>query len=80
MCWTALTDTLGSNVLPVPHVALAAVARECGNAASVQAQVGEMLAHVDGVVHGDGAWGHTKRQKVSKNMAGEQIWRPDFLG
>lgn len=33
-----------------------------------------MLAHVDGVVHRDGAWGHTKRQKVSKNMAGKQIW------
>lgn len=48
-----LTDTFPTNILPVAHVALAAVACGCGDAASIQAQVGEMSAHIDGVVHGD---------------------------
>ena len=50
-----LTDTLPTDILSVAHVALAAVARRCGDAASVQTQVGEMFAHVNGVVHRNGA-------------------------
>lgn len=46
-----LTDTLPADVLPVSHVALAAVALQGGDAASVQTQVGEMFAHVDGFIH-----------------------------
>lgn len=45
------TDTQSANILPEAHVAFAAVARRRGDAASVQTQVGEMLAHVNGVVH-----------------------------
>lgn len=41
------TDALPAHVLPVSHVAFAAVAGGRGNAAAVQAQVGEMLAHID---------------------------------
>lgn len=41
------TDALPAHVLPVSHVAFAAVAGGRGNAAAVQAQVGEMLAHVN---------------------------------
>lgn len=41
------TDALPAHVLPVTHVAFAAVVGRRGNAAAVQAQVGEMLAHVD---------------------------------
>lgn len=46
-----LTDTLSTNILSVAHVTLAAVACGCGNAASIQTQVGEMFAHINGVVH-----------------------------
>lgn len=46
-----LTYTLSTNILFVAHVTLAAVARRCGNAASIQTQVSEMLAHVNGVVY-----------------------------
>ncbi len=45
-----LTDTLPTNVLSVAHVALAAVVCGCGNAASIQTQVGEMFAHINGVI------------------------------
>lgn len=48
----SLTDALAAHVLPEAHVALAAVAGGRGDAAAVQAQVGEVLAHVDGVVEG----------------------------
>lgn len=46
-----LTDTLSTNILSVAHVTLTAVACGCGNAASIQTQVGEMFAHINGVVH-----------------------------
>lgn len=47
----SLTDALPPDVLLVAHVALAAVAAVCGDAAAVQTQVGEVSAHVDGLVH-----------------------------
>lgn len=47
-----LTNALPTDVLFVAHVALAAVAGGCRDAASVQTQVGEVSANVDGVVHG----------------------------
>lgn len=57
-----LTDTLSLDSLSVAHVALAAIAAlrrvGRGDAASVLAQVGEVFAHVDGVVHGDSACEH----------------------
>lgn len=57
-----LTNALPAHVLPVTHVAFAAVAGRCGNTAAVQAQVGEMLAHVDrGLVQL--AWAQTKTQR-----------------
>lgn len=46
-----LTDTLPTNILFVAHVALAAVACRCRDAASIQTQVGEMFADIDGVIH-----------------------------
>lgn len=46
-----LTDTLPTDILFITHVTLAAVARGGGNAASIQTQVGEMFAHINGVVH-----------------------------
>lgn len=55
MAWrevvSRLTDALPAHVLLVAHVALAAVAGVCGDAAAVQTQVGEVFAHVDGLVH-----------------------------
>lgn len=50
-----LTDALSADVLFVAHVALAAVAGGCRDAASVQTQVGEVFANVDGLVHGSRA-------------------------
>lgn len=50
-----LTDALAADVLLVAHVALAAVAGGCRDAASVQTQVGEVFANVDGLVHGNRA-------------------------
>lgn len=47
---SGLTNALPTDVLLVAHVALAAIAGVCGDAASVQTQVGEVLAHVDGLV------------------------------
>lgn len=47
-----LTNALATHILLVTHVALAAVAGRCGNAAPVQAEVGEMLANVDCLVQG----------------------------
>lgn len=44
-------DALAADVLSVAHVALAAVAGWGGDAATVQAQVGKVLADVDGIVH-----------------------------
>lgn len=41
------TDALPAHVLPVSHVAFAAVAGRRRNAAAIQAQVGKMLAHID---------------------------------
>lgn len=49
-------DTLPADVLSVSHVALAAVALQGGDAASVQTQVGEMFAHVDGFIHRNRAY------------------------
>lgn len=54
-----LTDTLPTNVLFVAHVALAAVACRRRDAASIQTQVGEMFADVDGVIHRHRAWMQT---------------------
>jgi hypothetical protein len=45
-----LTDALSAHVLLVAVVTLAAVAGRRQHAASVQTQVGEVFAHVDGVV------------------------------
>lgn len=45
-----LTNALSADVLFVAHVALAAVAGGCEDAASVQTQVGEVFANVDGLV------------------------------
>lgn len=50
-----ITDTLPPNILFVAHVALASVAGGRWNAASIETQVGEMFAHVNGVVHRNGA-------------------------
>lgn len=66
-----LTNTLGLNSLFVAHVTLAAVAAlwriGSGDAASILTQVGEMFAHIDGVVDGDGACARaTNTGKVSK--------------
>lgn len=47
-----LTNALSTDVLFVAHVALAAVAGGCQDAASVQTQVGEVFANVDGLVDG----------------------------
>lgn len=47
----SLTNALPTHVLLVAHVALAAVAGVCRDAASVQTQVGEVFAHIDGLVH-----------------------------
>lgn len=47
----SLTNALPTDVLLVAHVALAAVACVCGDAASIQTQVREVFAHVDGLVH-----------------------------
>lgn len=52
-----LTNALPSDVLLVAHVALAAVAGRGGDAAPVQAQVGEVLADVDGLVQRGRSWG-----------------------
>lgn len=49
-------NTLPTNILSVAHVALAAVARGRGNAASVQTQVGEMFAYVNRVVYRNRAY------------------------
>lgn len=49
-------NTLSTNILSVAHVALAAVACGRGNAASIQTQVCEMFAHVNGVVHRNRAY------------------------
>lgn len=46
-----LTNTFSTDILSVAHVALTAVAHGCGNAASIQTQIGEIIAHVNGVVH-----------------------------
>lgn len=51
-----LTDALPSDVLLVAHVALAAVAGRGGDAAPVQAQVGEVFADVDGLVQRGCSW------------------------
>lgn len=50
-----LTDALSADVLLVAHVALAAVAGGRRDAASVQTQVGEVFANVDGLVRGSRA-------------------------
>lgn len=47
-----LTNALPADVLFVAHVALAAVAGGCRDAASIQTQVGEVFANVDGLVDG----------------------------
>lgn len=52
-----LTNALPSDILLVAHVALAAVAGWGGDAAPVQAQVGEVLADVDGLVQRGRSWG-----------------------
>lgn len=49
-------NTLPTNILPVTHVAFAAVARRSWDTTSVQTQVGEMFAHVNGVVHRNSAY------------------------
>lgn len=51
-----LTDALPAHVLLVPHVALAAVAGWGGDAASVQAEVSEMLADVNGLIQSGSSW------------------------
>lgn len=57
---TFLTDTLPTNILFIAHVTLAAVACGGGNAAAIQTQVGEMFAHINGVVHRHRALTHNK--------------------
>lgn len=52
-----LTDAFPPDVLLVAHVALAAVAGRGGDAAPVQAQVGEVFADVDGLVQSGRSWG-----------------------
>ena len=59
-----LTDALSTHILLVPHVALAAVAGWGGNAASVQAEVGEMLADVNGLIQGGGSWKAQRQHQV----------------
>jgi len=55
VCVSRLTDALATHVLLVADVALAPVAVGRQQAASVQTQVGEVFAHVNGLIHGDGA-------------------------
>lgn len=57
-----LTDTQATNILPVAHVAFAAVAWGCGNAASIQTQVGEMFAYINAVVHRNSTWEYTYKE------------------
>lgn len=45
-----LTNAFSTHILLVPHVALTAVAGWGGDTASVQAEVGEMLADVNGLI------------------------------
>lgn len=45
-----LTDALSTHVLLVAHVALTAVAGWGGDTASIQAQISEMLAYVNGLI------------------------------
>lgn len=45
-----LTDALSTHVLLVANVALTAVAGWGGDTASVQAQISEMLAYVNGLI------------------------------
>lgn len=59
-------DTLPADVLSVSHVALAAVALQGGDAASVQTQVGEMFAHVDGFIHRNRAYTLVSSSVASK--------------
>lgn len=59
-----LTNALSTHVLLVAHVALAAVAGRCGDAASVQAEVSEMLADVDGLIQSGGSWKAQRQHQV----------------
>lgn len=45
-----LTNAFSTHILLVPHVALTAVAGWGGDTASVQAEVSEMLADVNGLI------------------------------
>ena len=60
-----LTDALPAHVIPVADVAHAAVAGGRQKAASVQTQVGEVFAHVDGVVLRGSGW---REQENCVNM------------
>lgn len=62
-----LTDTLPTDILFIAHVTLAAVACGGGNAASIQTQVGEVFAHVNGVVHRHRAC--TQQTNISQQSA-----------
>lgn len=59
-----LTNALPTHVLLVPHVALAAVAGWGGDAASVQAEVSEMLADVNGLIQSGGSWKAQRQHRV----------------
>jgi len=59
-----LTNAFSAHVLLVAHVALAAVAGRGGDAASVQAEVSEMLADVDGLIQGGGSWKAQRQHRV----------------
>lgn len=49
-------DAFPTNVLSVAHVAFTAVACRRWDAASIQAQVGKVFAHIDGVIDRNGAY------------------------
>lgn len=49
-------NTLPTDILFEAHVAFTAVVCGCGNAASIQTQVSEMFAHVNGLIERDGAY------------------------
>lgn len=48
-------NTLPTNILPITHVAFAAVTRRCWYTSSVQTQVGEMFAHINSFIQRNSA-------------------------
>lgn len=59
-----LTNALSAHILLVAHVALAAVAGWGGDAASIQAEVSEVLADVNGLIQSGGSWKAQRQHQV----------------